>query len=191
MIEKIDSALLPTKFGDFVVHAYKSGEGDEILALTKGDVAGDDVLVRVHSACLTGDVFHSRRCDCGNQLELSIDEIDREKRGIIIYIPTDEGRGIGILNKIKAYHLQDEGLDTVEANEALGFKADLRHYEYIVDVLKDLGVKSLRLLTNNPDKLAGFNNSDISVKRVPIIIPEDRISESYLKTKRDKMGHIL
>ncbi|MFH1836057.1 MAG: GTP cyclohydrolase II [Methanobacteriota archaeon] len=191
MIEKIDSALLPTKFGDFVVHAYKSGEGDEILALTKGDVAGDDVLVRVHSACLTGDVFHSRRCDCGNQLELSIDEIDREKRGIIIYIPTDEGRGIGILNKIKAYHLQDDGLDTVEANEALGFKADLRHYEYIVDVLKDLGVKSLRLLTNNPDKLVGFNNSDISVKRVPIIIPEDRISESYLKTKRDKMGHIL
>ena len=191
MIEKIDSAKLPSKYGEFIIHGYKSEKGDEIVALTKGDISGEDVLVRIHSACLTGDVFHSRRCDCGNQLEMSIQAIDDEGRGVIMYVPTDEGRGIGILNKIRAYHLQDDGLDTIEANEVLGFKADLRHYDHIIEVLKDLSVKSVRLLTNNPEKLAELTKSDIPVKRVPIIIPPDKIAESYLETKRDKMGHML
>lgn len=191
MIEKVDSAKLPTKYGDFSVHGYRSGSGEEFVVLTKGDVSGKDVLVRVHSACLTGDVFHSRRCDCGNQLEMSIREIDEEERGVVVYVASHEGRGIGILNKIKAYRLQDEGLDTVDANNALGFEADLRDYSSVVEVLGDLGVESVRLLTNNPEKIRGFKGSGIKVTRVPIVIPEDKINESYLETKRKRMGHML
>jgi len=191
MIEKIDSAKLPTKYGDFLVHGYRSGRGEEFIVLTKGDIAGEDVLVRVHSACLTGDVFHSRRCDCGNQLEMSIREIDEEGRGIIVYVASHEGRGIGILNKIRAYRLQDEGFDTVDANKALGFEADLRDYLSVVEIVKDLGVKSIRLLTNNPAKVSGFEGSGIKVRRVPIVIPKDKVTESYLETKKTRMGHIF
>ena len=191
MIEKIDSAKLPTKYGDFLVHGYRSGRGEEFIVLTKGDISGEDVLVRVHSACLTGDVFHSRRCDCGNQLEMSIREIDEEGRGLIVYVASHEGRGIGILNKIRAYRLQDEGLDTVDANKALGFEADLRDYLSVVEIVGDLEVKSIRLLTNNPAKVRGFEGSGIKVRRVPIIIPKDKITESYLETKKTRMGHIL
>lgn len=191
MIEKVDSASLPTKYGDFKILGYKADSGEEYIVLAKGDVAGDDVLVRVHSACLTGDVFHSRRCDCGNQLEMSIREIDEEKRGVIVYIASHEGRGIGILNKVKAYHLQDDGLDTVDANTALGFEADLRDYSQVVEILKDLNVSSVRLLTNNPAKVKGFDGSGIKVTRIPIVIPKDKITESYMETKKNRMGHIL
>ncbi|MFH1788853.1 MAG: GTP cyclohydrolase II [Candidatus Altiarchaeota archaeon] len=191
MIEKIDSAKLPTKYGDFTILGYRAVSGEEYVVLTKGDASGDDVLVRVHSACLTGDVFHSRRCDCGNQLEMSIRAIDEEERGVVVYVASHEGRGIGILNKVKAYHLQDDGLDTVDANKALGFEEDLRDYSQVVEILKELGVSSVRLLTNNPAKVSGFDGSGIKVKRVPIVIPKDKVTESYMETKKNRMGHML
>lgn len=184
---------LPSKYGDFRVYGYGSElESHPYLAIVKGEVNTDEpVLVRVHSSCLTGDILGSLRCDCGDQLALALQMIEEEGRGVVLYI-AQEGRGIGILNKLKAYSLQEKGLDTVEANEALGFKADLRDYGLGAQVLADLGIKKLRLITNNPGKRVGLQGFGLEiVETVPIVTPPTPYSERYLETKRDKMGHEL
>ncbi len=193
LIERVAEAALPTEFGEFRTIAYKSlVDPDEHLALVMGQVTPDDpILVRVHSQCLTGDVFWSRRCDCGDQILMALDAIAKEGRGVFVYI-RQEGRGIGLHNKIRAYALQDKGLDTVEANEALGFPADRRDYGIGMQILVDLGVRKMRLLTNNPSKRAGLEGYDLKVvERVPIIVPSDTTNAKYLDTKRKKLGHIL
>ena len=193
LIEKGHIAKLPTSFGDFRIQIYKSRvDGLEHLALVKGDVdGGEDVLVRVHSECLTGDVFGSERCDCGEQLHTAMEMIAKERCGMIVYM-RQEGRGIGLGNKIHAYRLQDEGADTVEANEQLGFAADLRDYGIGVQILLDQGVKSIRLLTNNPRKIVGLSGFGLEVKeRVPLIIKPREHNERYLMAKKAKLGHML
>jgi len=190
MVEKTSEAELPTKFGDFRVHGF-SGDGRAFMVLSRGDVSGENVLVRIHSACLTGDVFHSLRCDCGDQFQEALEKIVEEDRGLLIYLPHHEGRGIGILNKLKAYALQDDGLDTVDANTHLGFEGDERDYDFIPEILAHFNVKSVRLLTNNPSKIKALEAHGIKVERVPIIIPPHKKSESYLETKKDRMGHML
>jgi 3,4-dihydroxy 2-butanone 4-phosphate synthase/GTP cyclohydrolase II len=162
------------------------------VALVRGEIGdGKDVLVRVHSKCLTGDVFHSARCDCGPQLETAMQRVAKEGRGILLYL-NQEGRGIGLVNKIRAYELQDEGLDTVEANERLGFKADQRDYGIGAQILSDLGVKTMRLLTNNPRKFVGLQGYGLAVSEaVPLEIPASDSTRRYLKTKKDKLGHKL
>ncbi len=190
-VKKVASSRLPTKYGDFDIHGFRGPNGEELIVLTVGDVSGENTLLRVHSACLTGDTFHSRRCDCGNQLEISIRNIMDDGRGIIIYLPYHEGRGIGILNKIKAYKLQDNGRDTVDANLELGFECDLRDYSLVPEILEHFKIKSVRLMTNNPQKIRGLEKNRIKVKRVPIIIPADKISESYIETKKKRMGHLF
>lgn len=191
---KLDATTeLPTKFGKFKLFAYESSvESKPYLALTMGDIAdGEPVLVRIHSSCVTGDSLHSLRCDCGSQLELAMAKIAEEKRGVLLYI-FQEGRGIGLLNKMKAYELQDQGCDTVEANERLGYAADLRDYGIGAQVLIDLGVKRIRYMTNSPSKLAGLDGYDLEiVERVPLVIAPNESSARYLKTKRDRMGHLL
>jgi 3,4-dihydroxy 2-butanone 4-phosphate synthase/GTP cyclohydrolase II len=193
LVKRAASAALPTDYGEFRVVAYESVlDGETHVALIKGDLgAGEDVLVRVHSKCLTGDVFHSARCDCGAQLDAAMQRIADEGRGVLLYL-NQEGRGIGLINKIRAYELQDEGLDTVEANERLGFKADQRDYGIGVQILKDLGVRSMRLLSNNPRKLVGIEGYQLSVAEwLPLEIPPSDHTRLYLKTKKEKLGHKL
>jgi 3,4-dihydroxy 2-butanone 4-phosphate synthase/GTP cyclohydrolase II len=193
IIERVTEAHLPTKFGDFQVVAYRSVlDGREHVALVKGDISGKaNVLVRMHSECMTGDVFGSMRCDCGEQLAAAMRRIEEEGQGAVVYL-RQEGRGIGLANKLKAYRLQDEGLDTVEANTELGFKPDLRDYGIGAQILLDLGLHSIRLLTNNPRKIVGLDGYDIEVTgREPLLVEPSAHNERYLDTKRAKLGHIL
>jgi 3,4-dihydroxy 2-butanone 4-phosphate synthase/GTP cyclohydrolase II len=193
LVRKVVTTQLPTKNGIFDVHLYKSSVDEkEHIALVKGTLdPNSPVLVRVHSECLTGDVFGSIRCDCNEQLHTSMEMIEKEGNGIVLYM-RQEGRGIGLLNKLKAYKLQDEGKDTVEANEALGFHADVRDYSLAAQILLDLGVKTVRLLTNNPKKIVGLKGFGIEIaERISIEVKASSTNERYLKTKRDKLGHMI
>jgi 3,4-dihydroxy 2-butanone 4-phosphate synthase/GTP cyclohydrolase II len=191
LIRLVEKVSLPTKYGQFSLFLYESLiDGSEHIALVKGEITGEPVLVRAHSECLTGDIFLSRRCDCGNQLQKSLEIIGREG-GVILYL-RQEGRGIGLKNKIKAYSLQEKGVDTVEANHLLGFPSDLRDYGIGAQMLADLGVKKIRLLTNNPKKIIGLEGYGLEIsERVPIKIEQDRNSRYYLETKKKKMDHII
>ena len=193
LVKRVASAKLPTEYGDFHVCVFETVlDNKEHVALVCGDISsGQDVLVRVHSSCLTGDVLHSIRCDCGAQLGVAMQRIGAEGRGVLLYL-NQEGRGIGLANKIRAYELQDVGFDTVEANERLGFKADQRDYGIGVQMLRDLGVRSMRLLSNNPRKLVGIEGYGLSVHEwLPLEIPASDSTRRYLKTKKDKLGHKL
>jgi len=193
LVKRIAQANLPTKYGEFIAIAYKSTiDPDEHVALVRGDISGKEpVLVRVHSECLTGDIFGSLRCDCGDQIALAMQAIANEGRGVFLYM-RQEGRGIGLHNKIAAYALQDEGLDTVEANESLGFPADLRDYGIGAQILVDLGLKDIRLLTNNPRKVVGLEGYGLRVvQTLPLIVTPNPINIHYLETKQRKMGHLL
>ena len=194
LVRRVANAKLPTLKGQFHIHAYESLiDGQIHVALVCGDLrGGKDVLVRVHSRCLTGDVFHSTRCDCGPQLDAALDRIESEGRGVLLYLH-QEGRGIGLVNKIRAYELQDGGLDTVEANEKLGFKPDQRDYGIGAQILRDLGVRTMRLMTNNPRKFIGLEGYGLSVvESVPLEVPPATdFTRRYMKTKKDKLGHIL
>ena len=193
LVRRVASAQLPTDHGEFRAVAYESVlDGETHVALVKGDIGdGQNVMVRVHSRCLTGDVFHSLRCDCGPQLDAAMRRIENEGRGVILYL-NQEGRGIGLANKLRAYELQEQGLDTVEANERLGFKPDQRDYGIGVQILKDLGVRSMRLLSNNPRKLVGLEGYGLSVAEwLPLEIPASIHTERYLRTKKEKLGHKL
>jgi 3,4-dihydroxy 2-butanone 4-phosphate synthase/GTP cyclohydrolase II len=193
LVRRVADAQLPTDEGPFRVYAYESMiNGETHIALVRGEVGnGKDILVRVHSQCLTGDVFHSARCDCGRQLEVAMQQIGSEGRGVLLYL-NQEGRGIGLTNKIRAYALQDEGLDTVEANERLGFRPDQRDYGIGAQILRDLGVETMRLLTNNPRKFIGLDGYGLSVvESVPLEVPPSEFSRAYLKAKKEKLGHKL
>lgn len=194
--KQIASADFPTRWGQFRIHGFRLepdgvGKPEEAVALVMGDVHSSPALVRIHSQCLTGDVFGSLRCDCRQQLELALALIASEGAGILIY-EQQEGRGIGLMPKLQAYELQDSGLDTVEANERLGFKADHREFELPAEILKSLGVGKVRLLSNNPDKVAALERAGIEVvERVPCEVDASPHAQEYLKTKREKMGHLL
>jgi GTP cyclohydrolase II len=194
-LTKVAEADFPTQFGHFRIYGFEGGSADrteEAVALAMGNLLDDPPpLVRIHSQCLTGDVFHSLRCDCRAQLEISLKSIAREGRGLLIY-ERQEGRGIGLLNKLRAYELQDHGADTVEANERLGFESDLRSYELPAAILRYFGLRSVRLLSNNPEKVAAVENAGIEVaERVPCLAEVLDTSEAYLRTKKEKMGHLL
>jgi 3,4-dihydroxy 2-butanone 4-phosphate synthase/GTP cyclohydrolase II len=192
-LRRVSTAQLPTEAGPFTIHVYEDAiDGETHVALVRGDIGnGQDVLARLHSACLTGDIFHSARCDCGPQLQTAMQLVADEDRGVILYL-NQEGRGIGLANKIKAYALQDQGYDTVEANHRLGFAAALRDYGIGVLMFHDLGVRSVRLLSNNPRKLAAVDLGGLSVsERIPIEIPASESTRRYLQTKKEKLGHQL
>jgi 3,4-dihydroxy 2-butanone 4-phosphate synthase/GTP cyclohydrolase II len=193
LVKRVATAKLPTDHGDFEIHVFENQIDKQThVTLVRGDITdGKDVLVRVHSSCLTGDVLHSIRCDCGAQLEAAMERIAAEGRGVLLYL-NQEGRGIGLTNKIRAYELQDEGFDTVEANERLGFKADQRDYGMGVQILRELGIRSMRLLSNNPRKLVGIQGYGLSVSEwLPLEIPASDSTRRYLKTKKEKLGHKL
>jgi 3,4-dihydroxy 2-butanone 4-phosphate synthase/GTP cyclohydrolase II len=193
LVRCVASAKLPTEYGEFDIHVFKSILSTKThVALVLGAIGnGEHIVTRVHSACLTGDLFHSARCDCGQQLHAALEQIVENGRGVLLYLD-QEGRGIGLANKIRAYALQDRGVDTVEANERLGFPADIRDYRVAFMMLRHLGVKSTRLLSNNPRKLAGLTGEGLSVtERLPIEIQPTASTARYLKTKKEKLGHLL
>jgi GTP cyclohydrolase II len=193
-LQKVAEADFPTRFGHFRIYGFEarySGDLEEAVVLKMGDLSGEPPLVRIHSECLTGDVFHSLRCDCRAQLELSLARIAEEGRGLLIY-EHKEGRGIGLLNKLRAYELQDHGADTVEANEQLGFEADLRKYRLPPEILNYFHLQSVRLLSNNPEKIQALEESGIRVaERIPCLVAPVDSSEEYLRTKKQKLGHLL
>ena len=192
-LRRIAKANLPTRYGKFTIYGFEGrGPREEAVALVRGNVKGKAApLVRVHSQCLTGDVLTSQRCDCRAQLELSLEKIGRAPSGILLYLP-QEGRGIGLMNKLRAYELQDGGMDTVEANESLGFAADAREYDFPAKILKKLGARRIRLLSNNPDKVKQLESAGIKVvERVPCQPKISKVSRAYLQTKKHKMGHLL
>jgi len=192
-VRYIESSMLPTQFGEFTIHGFlDEADGKEHVAISYGDLTGDDpVLARIHSECLTGDAFFSNRCDCGPQLKEAMRRISARGRGVILYL-RQEGRGIGLMNKIRAYHLQDQGADTVEANEALGFKADQREYTMCEQMLNQLGVKTVELMTNNPRKVDAIRSFGVDVvSRSEIRVGDTPENEAYLKTKKNKLGHLF
>ncbi len=191
-VVKLASAAFPTRFGDFVIHAFQDANGKEHIALVRGDVAGkSEVPVRIHSECLTGDALGSLRCDCRDQLEYSLAYLGNQDTGILLYM-RQEGRGIGLGNKIKAYQLQDAGLDTVEANVHLGFDDDLRDYSTAAEILKVLNVRSVLLLTNNPAKVKDLKENGITIAgRIPVIVEPNKYNTDYLNTKKKKMNHLI
>jgi 3,4-dihydroxy 2-butanone 4-phosphate synthase / GTP cyclohydrolase II len=193
LVSKVASPKLPTVYGDFHIHAYRSDEtGDENVALVMGEINPEEpTLVRVHSQCLTGDIFGSCRCDCGPQLEQALNHIAVEGKGVLLYL-LQEGRGIGLMNKLRAYELQEQGHDTVEANERLGFRPDQRDYGIGAQILRDLGVRKMRLMTNNPSKYVGLHGYGLEiVERLPLEVPPTETTRAYLRTKREKLGHLL
>jgi 3,4-dihydroxy 2-butanone 4-phosphate synthase / GTP cyclohydrolase II len=192
-VRRVATSRLPTEYGEFDIHVYESPRAAEThVALVRGLLGdGKNVLARVHSSCVTGDIFHSARCDCGPQLHAALRRIADEGRGVLIYL-NQEGRGIGLANKIRAYALQDQGADTVEANERLGFPADMRDYRAALEMLRDLGVTSVRLMSNNPKKFEGLTSEGFAVnERLPLEIMATAATQHYLKTKKDKLGHLL
>ncbi|MEE8460580.1 MAG: GTP cyclohydrolase II [Acidobacteriota bacterium] len=192
-LDKVPHAQLPTRFGEFEIFGFENEvDGEEAAALTKGKIQKDQTaLVRIHSQCFTGDTLHSLKCDCGEQLEQALAKIQAEGHGILIY-QMQEGRGIGLLNKLYAYELQDRGVDTVEANLQLGFEADQRSYSFCAQILKYFGITKVRLMSNNPDKIQGLSAEGIDVvERIPLIVKASSLSRNYLKTKKEKLGHLL
>jgi len=192
-MKNVPQAKLPTRYGDFEIYGFENDrDGERIVAVVKGPLENEDLpLVRIHSQCLTGDIFRSLRCDCGEQLEQALERIAAAKSGVLVY-QMQEGRGIGLMNKLHAYQLQDQGVDTVEANVELGFKADLRSYRFCAEILRSFGITRIQLMSNNPEKIRGLEQEGLEVViRIPLVVEPSPISEKYLRTKKEKLGHLL